>query len=37
VNLKKWNAPGKALRDIVIRKAGEVRDLGDVKVKVVRQ
>jgi len=28
---------GKVLRDIVIQKAGEVRDLGDVKVKVVRQ
>ncbi|MFI5454408.1 MAG: sigma factor-like helix-turn-helix DNA-binding protein [Isosphaerales bacterium] len=27
---------GKVLRDIVIRQSGEVRDLGDVKVKVVR-
>ena len=28
---------GKALRDIVIQQPGEVRDLGDVKVKDVRQ
>jgi hypothetical protein len=32
-----WGDTGKALRDIVVSKAGEVRDLGDIKVKVVRQ
>ena len=30
-----WGDTGKALRDIVIKKPGEVRDLGDIKVKVV--
>jgi RNA polymerase sigma factor (sigma-70 family) len=32
-----WGDTGKALRDIVIQKPGEVRDLGDIKVKVARQ
>ena len=31
-----WGDTGKVLRDIVIQKPGEVRDLGDIKVKVVR-
>ena len=30
-----WGDTGKALRDIVIQKPGEVRDLGDIKVKIV--
>ncbi len=30
-----WGDTGKALRDIVIQQPGEVRDLGDIKVKAV--
>jgi RNA polymerase sigma factor (sigma-70 family) len=32
-----WGNTGKALRDIVIQKPGEVRDLGDIKVNAVRR
>jgi hypothetical protein len=32
-----WGDTGKALRDIVIQRPGEVRDLGDITVKAVRQ
>jgi protocatechuate 3,4-dioxygenase beta subunit len=32
-----WGDTGKVLRDIVIQRPGEVRDLGDITVKVVRQ
>jgi RNA polymerase sigma factor (sigma-70 family) len=32
-----WGDTGKVLRDIVLQKPGEIRDLGDIKVKVARQ
>ncbi len=32
-----WGDTGKVLRDIVIQHPGEVRDLGDMKVKIVRR
>ena len=32
-----WGDTGKAFRDIAIQKPGEIRDLGDIKVKVARQ
>ena len=32
-----WGDTGQVLRDIVIQHPGEVRDLGDIKVKIVRR